>query len=530
MDAFLDGGRAPSTTSLRAFSFPTCGERPKQTTPSPQRTDRLRRANQSKDYAPKKQQRSFGMSTRAVVLLSGLCASMVTLSSAWRGFGQASTQTADVHLAEGIQLMSAGRLPEAVKAFNAAKQNAPRDARLYFYCGMALAQAGQPQDAASELLEAVHLAPEQLDYRIFQAHVFQQLMQTAAAENTLAAFKSDSSLRQLDPAWLRLLADVYYRLGKTEESLRVLNRWAELDPKDARIDLYRGQVYELKGQPDEALRFFERSIAESEQNPLAYFEVGNIHYSKNQLVAARQALLKALSQDKDNPEYRSKLALVYLAMKDPDAAIECLRNVESAGDRMPTIYYVLGHAYRIKGEQVRSAEFLSRFQQVTQANRDQQERTLEAQRPIAQGERQLDQGHTDEARALFHKALQVDPNQWQPNAYLAEMDLDSGDLAGAYPHLQKLEQLDPDSTIGNFLMARYWFKKKDYEQARRYAEKAKLSRPDNSELRSLLGNIYLELGERLKAREEYEAAVHLAPDRADFREQLQKLQASTPRR
>ncbi len=79
--------------------------------------------------------------------------------------GQSSAPSPEGQLAEGIKLLSAGNLPEAVKTLNAAKQSAPQDARPYFYCGMAVAQAGKMRDAAAELAEAVHLAPDRADFR-----------------------------------------------------------------------------------------------------------------------------------------------------------------------------------------------------------------------------------------------------------------------------------------------------------------------------------------------------------------------------
>jgi len=88
-----------------------------------------------------------------------LCDSVVNLCA-----GQASAPV-EGQLAEGIKLLSAGSLVEAVKALNAAKQSAPQDARPYFYCGMAVAQAGKIRDAAAELAEAVHLAPDRADFR-----------------------------------------------------------------------------------------------------------------------------------------------------------------------------------------------------------------------------------------------------------------------------------------------------------------------------------------------------------------------------
>ena len=194
------------------------------------------------------------------------------------GAGQTGAEPFEARLTEGTKLLGEGHLLESIKVLNSAKQSAPQDARPYFYCGMALAQAGRMRDAASELGEAVRLAPEQLDYWVFQAHVLEQLKQTSEAQDALAVFQKDQMLQRLDPAWLRLLADVYYRLRITDQALKVLDLWAKRDPADARIDLYRGQVYEVKGQPDMALASFQRSLEKSTENPQAYFEMGTILY------------------------------------------------------------------------------------------------------------------------------------------------------------------------------------------------------------------------------------------------------------
>ena len=440
-----------------------------------------------------------------------------------QGLAQSTEPPLEGKLAEGVNLLTAGRFQDAVQALNQAKQNAPQDPRPYFFCGMALAQSGRLQDAASELLEAVHLGPERLEYRVFQAHVYQQLVQTYAAEHTLAIFQDEHALHQLAPSWLKLLADVYFRLGKTDDALRVLDLWAESDPHNPNIDLYRGQCYVAKSQPDVALKCLQTSITESDQNPQAYFELGKILYQQSDFSAARDALRKAVQQDEGNPEYRSKLASADLALKDPDAAIDSLKPVESSGDKFPAIYYDLGRAYRSKGDAVRAAFYLKKFQQITDAEQKKSDRREAADRPIGQAQRLLDEGHPAEARALFEKALQLDPNRWEPNAYLAEMDLNDGHPKGAYPHLEKLQQINPDSPVGNFLMARYWFQQNSYAQARIYAEKVKITRPDNSELRVMLGDIYSQLGENQKAIAEYDAAIQLVPDRQAARARLHKL-------
>src|SRR6266566_7016539 len=185
---------------------------------------------------------------------------------------QVSADLFETRLAEGIKLLGEGRFLESVEVLNSAKQSAPQDARPYFYCGMALAQAGRMRDAASEVGEAVHLAPEQVHYRVFQAHVLEQLKQATAAQETLAALQDNKKLEHLDLPWLRLLADVYYRLQMTDQALKILDLWAKREPTDARIDLYRGQVYVVKTQPDMALKCFFCSVTATTENPQAHFE------------------------------------------------------------------------------------------------------------------------------------------------------------------------------------------------------------------------------------------------------------------
>jgi len=424
---------------------------------------------------------------------------------------------------EGTQLLSKGRLAEALTVFTQFKQAAPQDSRPYFYSGMVLTQMGQLSAAASELQEAVRLAPEKPEYHVLQADVSYRLKQTAAAAATLAIFDRPGFAEQLTPAWLKLLVDVYYRLEKAQGALRILGLLTERTPEDPDIDLNRGQVYVLSGRTDLALESFKKSIEKSPHNPLAYFEMGKICYQRNELAAAMENFLEAVRQDGTNAEYLYKLGSVCLARGEVDEAIKYLTRVESSGSALPQIYNVLGQAYRRKGDRIRADAYLKKFQEVASAEQKEEDRNWAVERLIYQGEMQLDQGDPAQARASFEHTLQLDPDRWDAHGYLAEMFLSSGDLELAYQHLARMQEIDPDSPVGNYLMAKYWYQRRDLNQALPYAVKVKISRPGNSELRNLLGNIYSGLGQTEKALEEYAAAVRLAPDRADFREDLQRI-------
>lgn len=441
------------------------------------------------------------------------------------GAPQANDVQAEEVLEEGIKLLSEAHFIEAVAAFNRFKQTAPQDPRPYFYSGLALAGAGRLSAAASEAREAVRLAPDRPEYHVFQADVYCRIKQKASAVAALAIFENRGTAEQLPPVWLKLLADVYYRLEKSEEALTILGLLSERTPGDPDIDLNRGQVYALRGQADLALESFKKSIEKSTVNPVAYFELGKILYQRNELDASKQALLEAVRQNGTNPEYFYRLGVVCLASGEVEEAIQYLKRAEPSGSDFPQIYNVLGRAYQQKGDRAKGDEYLKKFQEITSAKQKEEDRNWAVERLIYQGEMQLDQKNTAAARTLFEQALQIDPNQWDAHGYLAEMFLSSGDLELARQHLVKMEEIDADSVVGNYLMATYWYRLSEFERARAYAEKIKSTRPGNSELRNLLGNIYVGLGQEEKALQEYDAAVRLAPDRADFRENLQRIES-----
>ena len=441
---------------------------------------------------------------------------------------QGNESKAENGLEEGIKLLSEAHFDEAIAAFNLFKQHAPRDPRPYFHSGIALAQAGRLSAAGQELQEAVRLAPDRLEYLVFLAEVFARQKQHVHALEGLARLEKKDVSSQLAPAWLKLLADVYFRLGRTDDALRVLELLSARTPDDPDVDLNRGQIYAALGRWDQAFRAFQRSLEKSTHNPIAYYEVGKIHYARDELALAKKALLAAVEQDETNSTYLQKLGDACLALGEVDEAIEYLNRAERSEAPIPEIYYSLGRTYQKKGDRARGDAYMKKFQETTSLQREKDEHDRAVERFVSQGESQLDQGHHAEAQSLFEKAAQLDPNRWDAHGYLAEMFLSSGDLEHAYPHLVKMEEIDPDSVVGNFLMAKYWYGRKDFERALGYAEKVESGRPGNSELRNLLGNIYVGLGQKERALQEYEAAVHLAPDRADFRENLRRAETARP--
>jgi len=422
-------------------------------------------------------------------------------------------------LAKGIQFLSQGQFPAAINLFNQCKQTNPQDARPYFYAGLALAEAGSVSAAALEMDEAVRRDSQRPEYLIFQANLFARLKQKPPAEASLESLQKLGAVERLEASWLWMLSDVYYRMERFPDALRLLDLLEKRNPDDPRLNLNRGQAYTIQSQFDLAQEAFQKSIAKHPANALAHFELGKLLHLRNDLPAAKKALLEAVRLEPKNPQYLQKLGAVCLTLKDIDEALVHLERAAALNPNSSQAYYSLSQAYQRKGEREKAAGLMKQFQELKRR----EESVEETERLLARGERLLDEGKDVEAQAAFEQLIQTAPDNWTARAYLAEMFLAQGDWQKAGPHLEKMETLEADSVVGNYLMARHWFLRKDFARARNYAEKVKQSRPAHAELRNLLGQIYLGLGQRELSLREFEEAVRLAPGRADFHANVSKL-------
>jgi tetratricopeptide (TPR) repeat protein len=392
-------------------------------------------------------------------------------------------------------------------------------------------EKGRLTPAALESAEAVRLDRGKPEYVILEANVLSRLKQNERAAELLAGIGRDPAGWPQEPSWLWLMSDTYQRLEQFDEVLKILDLIGRRSPADARVDLNRGQIYVMRTRFDLAVEAFRRSLEKAPAYAPAHFELGKLFYQRNEMEASRRALQEAVRLDPNQPEYLIKLGQACLALGRSDEAIEALTRAAGSGPKGPAaaqIYYALGTAYQRKGDQARAAEYRRKFQEVSAAQRKQEGQEQEISKLIAQGEKELDQGHDVAARTLFEQVVGLDPGNWDAHGYLAEMLLATADWRRAYPHLVRMEEVEPESVVGSYLMARYWYRSEEFGKARVYAEKVRLVRPGHAEARNLLGSIYAALGQNQEAAREFEAAVRLDPARADFRENLRKVDPRKP--
>ncbi len=464
---------------------------------------------------------------RPVLMILALVLASPLFGTAFLSGQQA--ETAPDRLEQANQMISEGRISEAVTLLTSYKQDRPLDAHGYFLTGLAYFQTQNWVRAAFELKEAVSLAPENPEYAILYANVLTHLGQNEAAVESLAVLQHDEQIEKLTTAWAWVMSDTLYRAGSNDGALKVLDHLARRNPEDPRVDLNRGQVYYVKGDHESARKSIETCLSKQpENNPGAYYELGRILEQLGDSEGAKEAYTRAVQQDEGNSEYLWKLGAVTLALGEPDEAIRYLEMARSDAETFPEIYYVLGRAYQAARNREKAMECLKRFQQISGVDRKEEYDRIEAGKLVGKGEDALNRGDTEEAEAFFKEALETNPGNWAANGYLAELYLGLNRLEQASQYIQKLREIDSNHPVGMYLAARYWYRQNDLERARQLAEQVRVERPSNPELRNLLGNIYFGLNMWEESFKEYRAAVALAPDRPEFRMNLEAVRKHLP--
>ena len=248
---------------------------------------------------------------------------------------------------DGQHLIKLGQLSQASKLFQRQKEADPSDPEPYFHEGVALWQAQDWQGAASEFKEAVRLGNGDLKYTLYYSNALAQSGRHELARTVVESLHRDR-WRQLDSRQAWILGDTYFQIGEHDQVLKVLDLLAGKDPKNAQVDLMRGQILLRKGSYERARASAEGSIRKQPDNSLAHDLLGTARYLLGDLPGAKEAFLKAVEQDPGNPNHLRKLGALYLELGEYEPAITALERARPAAAKIPSIHRLLERAYQAR--------------------------------------------------------------------------------------------------------------------------------------------------------------------------------------
>jgi len=198
----------------------------------------------------------------------------------------------------------------------------PLRAELYIYQGKTAREDGNFKEALNYISKALILEPYKWQYWVDMAKTFESALDGTSGEKDLLdnAIKSYNNAIELNPLHPYTYADLG-RLYSTQSSVlgpEYMDKSIEEYEKAVALDPYNiifyndlGTTYLIKGDFDEAIRYYERSI-EILPDSRAYSMLGKTLMNKGNLHMAEKVLNRAIELNSKGGEAYFLLAYLYL--------------------------------------------------------------------------------------------------------------------------------------------------------------------------------------------------------------------------
>lgn len=430
------------------------------------------------------------------------------------------SKQADEALDEARSLVESGHGLEALATLREASLASPEDPRLQYQIGTLLSAAGRASEALPALRRAFELSPDEPDYALAYGEL---LYRGGEAEQALAPLEDAAPL----PRALLLLAGAYEKLGRNEEAIATLARYVEAKPEEAGARLLLGEKLESAKRDDEALALYRRGLETSPEDVALLLRAGELLGRKREgYEAAERLARRALARDASLLDAQLLLARLLDRTGRSEEALELLESAVESHPEASRARYALAQAYQRAGRAEEAAAEAARFQELSVAEKEREERDARVAVTYKKAAEALSQGDMGEAESVFRSVLEIDPEHAQTRAMLAKIRFSRGDVAGALRWIE--EAIERDGNVAEY----YYLKALFLARAGRGAEaEAPLTRslelgatfPDAW---SLLGTLLLDAGRAKEAVGCFQNAAALEPGNAAVQLNLASAYAS----
>jgi len=220
---------------------------------------------------------------------------------------------------------------------------------------------GRPADASTALERAVQIAPENAEYRLDLAVLYQELGRDAEAEQMIqhAIFLSPGYWPGHDA-----LASLYRDRNNLEGAAVAYREVITCAPRLHWGWEHLGAILSYLDRPEQAQETFERSI-EIKPTGVALSNLGTLYFNDKRYADAAEAFERALEQDEARYILWGNLAHAYRFGLEPAKAEECYRHAVDLGEQYladrpadPWIYTDLASYHAMLGNRDRGLELL----------------------------------------------------------------------------------------------------------------------------------------------------------------------------
>lgn len=249
---------------------------------------------------------------------------------------------------------------EAMAHIDKAMEVLPDDARVAFYAGTLAADAGNVEEAIEyyeKTLEIIATEPRYLEMELPVGHFNDVYLKLGELYHQQGDAVTGSTYFQraieLNPA----LAEMFIEQGQDafdaadfQSAIELLNTHILLYPEDIAATYLLGQSYEALSDKENALRFYERTLALDAARPDVLFKTVHIYREQGMHREVVDALQNIIALEPDNAEAHFLAAQSYLVLNQPDAALAAFLETTRITPDNVTAHYQAGILFEQKGD------------------------------------------------------------------------------------------------------------------------------------------------------------------------------------
>ncbi len=154
---------------------------------------------------------------------------------------------------------------------------------------------------------------------------------------------------------------IYYKSkDRYEEAAAMFSTHLRLDPGNAEILNYRGNVYFSLKKYDSAYCDYIQALKKNADDPLALGNLGVIYISRNQYDSALSALNRSLTVDTNQGPAYANRGVVYVAMHRPEEAINDFKRYLRVRPDDPQVLFTIAAIYSSVGKDGESLPYFNR--------------------------------------------------------------------------------------------------------------------------------------------------------------------------
>jgi tetratricopeptide (TPR) repeat protein len=405
-----------------------------------------------------------------------------------------------------------GMIKKAIEQYEKITQGDPKDGESWLMLGRLDKIAQNSTGAIAAYKKALDIDPENEDAMTGLAMVYTDLGDTKAAADLLRKVADKSP----NTRSLTNLAGVYEQMKDYSLAAEMLRRALEQQPGNSDLEHALAQDLLLSDQTDDALKLYEKLVADDPKDSQSLLRVSQIYRQKRDFAKARQAAEKAKEVDPSNLELQyNDVTLLEAEGKLPDA-IKTLKGIldttakktYSAGERANRAMLLdrLGFLYRSSEQYPQAVEI---YRQIAELDPDSASR---ASAEIVEAYRLAKEFTKAEAEA--DAASKKYPDDRVVRAVHASLLADLGKIDQAVAETRKL--MDGKNDRETYVsLAQIYEKSKNFSEMAKSldsAEKLSTASEDKEAIIFMRGAMYERMKNFTGAEEEFRKVLTLNPD------------------